>query len=516
MLDFPSNLLFLYRKNMRIEVEAGINGCVLITDTFESDLQALTQHSLAFLEQQTDRNMPRTLILSDSETDDYSALCSAVNRAVAEGLLQEVVFVGEKLFALQAMFTFATKQFYRTSADLLSSDFFEKIRNRAVLVKIAPKYDIDLILNRLRLLVHDTVLETDFNALRQNVAYFRSHLRPTTKLMCMVKASAYGSGSVEVSRALQHWGCDYLAVAFANEGVELRQEGIKLPILVLDPSVDALERIVDYHLEPEIYSFRILKAMLALLRRRGITNYPIHLKVDSGMHRAGFEAKDIDELTALLKNATEVTVVSVFSHLVGADEERFDNFTKSQIDYFVGCAERIERELGKSVLKHILNTSGIERFAEYQFDMVRLGIGLWGISCIDGNLHNVCTLKTRISQIRTVAEGETVGYSRKGVVARESRIALLPLGYADGIDRRLGNGVLEVSIAGRNYPIIGNICMDLMMADVSAAHDVKEGAEVIIFGTHQPIRQIAKLLGTIPYEVLTSIAPRVRRVYFDE
>lgn len=509
-------IFFLYKKVMRIEVEAGINGCVLITDSYESDLKYLTQHSLTFLEQQTDKSMPRILILSDSDDTDFMAVCNNVNKAVSDELLQEVVFIGENFLLYEKLFSVKNKEIYKTLADFLVSDFFQKVSNKAILVKMSSKYDSALLLNRLRLLVHDTVLEIDFNALHKNVSYFRSKLLPDTKLMCMVKASAYGSGSVEVSRALQYWNCDYLAVAFVDEGVELRQEGIRIPILVLDPSVEALERIVEYDLEPEIYSFRVLQAMQDVLLRLKKKNYPIHIKIDTGMHRAGFEESDITKLISLLKNTSEIKVVSVFSHLVGSDDELFDDFTKNQIADFRTCAEYIEEQIGYPILKHILNSSGIERFSLYQFDMVRLGIGLWGVTCFDNQLKNVCSLKTRISQIRTVKKGETIGYSRNGVLFRDSKIALLPLGYADGIDRRLGNGVLSVLINGKSYPTIGNICMDLMMVDVTDAVGVEEGCEVTVFGDTQSLSEVAKLLGTIPYEVLTSVAPRVRRVYFDE
>lgn len=501
---------------MRIEVEAGINGCVLITDSYESDLKYLTQHSLTFLEQQTDKSMPRILILSDSDNIDFIAVCNNVNKAVTDGLLQEVVFIGENFLLYERHLSFKNKKIYKALADFLVSDYLKKISNKAILVKIASKYDSALLLNHLRLLVHDTVLEIDFNALYKNISYFRSKLQPETRLMCMVKASAYGSGSVEVSRALQYWNCDYLAVAFVDEGVELRQEGIRMPILVLDPSIEALERIVEYNLEPEIYSFRMLKAIQNVLLRLKKKNYPIHLKIDTGMHRAGFENNDIAELISLLKKSSEVKIVSVFSHLVGSDDKQFDDFTINQISYFRTCAEYVEQKVGYPILKHILNSSGIERFPSYQFDMVRLGIGLWGVTCADGQLKNVCSLKTRISQIRTIKKGETVGYSRNGLVLRDSKIALLPLGYADGIDRRLGNGVLSVLINGKPYPTIGNICMDLMMVDVTDAIDVEEGSEVTVFGNTQSLSDIAKLLGTIPYEVLTSVAPRVRRVYFDK
>lgn len=502
---------------MRIEVESGINGCLIVKDSYNSDLKSLTNHSLAFLEQQIDEKMPRTLILFADNKNcnaEIPTLVAEVQSAFLRKQLHRVVLIGECLSQHAFQFPEKERLVFSDIHLFLRSNFFETIHNEAILLKIASSKEEKLVLQRLRLLVHDTVLETNFDALKNNVNHFRNKLKPETKLMCMVKASAYGSGSIEVSKALQYWGCDYLAVAFAHEGVELRQAGISLPILVLDPCVDVLGRMIENNLEPEIFSFNMLQKMLSEVEQRNLKNYPIHLKIDSGMHRAGFEWEDLDKVIETLQNQSYLRVVSVFSHLVGADDSQFDIFTQQQVDYFSKCAEKITSAFSHKILFHILNSSGAQRFTKNQFDMIRLGIGLWGISFSEKEvLQNVCTLKTKVVQIKYVAETETVGYSRKGVLKQKSKIALLPLGYADGIDRRLGNGAWRVLIGERTFPIIGNVCMDLMMVDVTNS-DVKEGDEVTVFGDKQTIADMSEVLGTIPYEVLTSIAPRVRRVYF--
>jgi alanine racemase len=323
---------------------------------------------------------------------------------------------------------------------------------------------------------------------------------------------------VEVAQAMQHYGVNYLGVAFVNEGVELRQAGIQLPIIVLDPMDSALHHLFRYHLEPEICSFHFLHIMIKEAQRHGLVDYPIHIKFDTGMHRAGFEAEDITQLLAILNNQQAVRVVSAFSHLAAADEPNpeMDAFTMQQITLFKQNADLLQVGLGYSFLKHILNTAGIERFSDYQFDMVRLGIGLWGVNCVnEQKLRNVCSLSTRIMQLKTVKAGDTVGYNRRGKITHETEIALLPLGYADGIDRRLGNGVGSVFYNGTRVPIVGNICMDLLMIDVTGLN-AEVGDEVVVFNDEQRLSDMASLLGTIPYEVLTSISPRVRRVYFRE
>lgn len=503
----------------RYEVEAGINNCLIIRDSHSADLTSLTKHALSFLEQQSaNQNLRRTLIVSDVDGNDLvnEMFYSNIQRAIHSGNLRRIIFVGPELMANAAMFDIEEKHFFKTTRQLLDSDIISTFDHEAILLKIAPDFEPERILNHLQLQAHDTVMETNFDALFHNVDYFRSKLRPETKLMCMVKASAYGSGSVEVSQALQFYGCDYLAVAFANEGVELRKAGITLPILVLDSMTPALHQLFQNNLEPEVGSFQFLQTVMDEARRHGLKRYPIHIKLDTGMHRAGFDTEDLPLLAGILRNQELVQVRSIFSHLAAADELtlEMDAFTRSQALLFDTNSKFLQEHLPYPILRHTLNTAGIERFPEYQFDMVRLGIGLWGVNCCnEDRLRNVCSLYTRIMQIKTVRAGETVGYNRRGKVESDKQIALLPIGYADGMDRRLGNGRGSVFINGQQVPVIGNICMDLMMVDITGV-DANVGDKAMIFNDRQGLSQIAKLLGTIPYEVLTSIAPRVRRVYY--
>jgi alanine racemase len=332
----------------------------------------------------------------------------------------------------------------------------------------------------------------------------------------MVKAFAYGSGAIEVARTLQHHRCDYLAVAVADEGAELRREGIRIPIAVMNPELGSFGLIFDNNLEPEIYSFRLLHNFILAAEKQGITDYPIHIKIDSGMHRLGFEAKDIDSLISTIRNQHQVKVRSVFSHLAGADDSKFDTFTNQQVTIFRGCADKICQAFTHKIMLHILNSAGTERFPEHQFDMVRLGIGHYGISSIPGvTLRQVCALKTIILQIKDIKAGETVGYSRKGIVEKDKRIAILPIGYADGFDRKLSNGVGEVLINGKRAKVIGNVSMDLITVDITDI-EANEGDKVEIFGENISISEVASWLKTIPYEILTSVSRRVKRIYFQD
>lgn len=508
-------------NHARYEVEAGINNCLIIRDSHNSDLTSLTKHALSFLEQQSaNQNLRRTLIVSDIDGNDLAneMFYANIRRAISSGSLWRIIFIGPELAANASMFDIENRHFFKTTGQLLASELIREFDHEAILLKIAPEFEPERVLNHLQLQAHDTVMETNFDALFHNVDYFRSKLRPETKLMCMVKASAYGSGSVEVSQALQYYGCDYLAVAFANEGVELRQAGITLPILVLDSMMPALHQLFMNNLEPEVGSFQFLQAVMDEARNHGLHHYPIHIKLDTGMHRAGFDTDELPLLADILLHQDVVEVRSIFSHLAAADDAtpEMDAFTLQQIALFDKNSRVLQNALPYKVLRHTLNTAGIERFAEYQFDMVRLGIGLWGVNCRNTDrLRSVCSLYTRIMQVKTVRAGETVGYNRRGVVDEEKQIALLPLGYADGMDRRLGNGRGSVFINGQQVPIIGNICMDLMMIDVTGV-EANVGDKVVVFNDKQGLSDIAELLGTIPYEVLTSIAPRVRRVYYRE
>ncbi len=400
-------------------------------------------------------------------------------------------------------------------------------------------YDEDTIRQRILAQTHETVMEINLTNLIDNVRYFRSLLRPTTKLTCMVKAFAYGSGSVEVSKALQASGLvDYLAVAVADEGVELRREGITLPIIVMDPEVAALDLIVENNLEPNIYSFESLHAFMAMAQAKGLENYPVHIKIDSGMHRLGFYKEDLPQLLSTLHSPlSTIRVASIFSHLAGSDESQFDAFTHEQIAYFRDCADYLSANIASGLsaqrsfsdsglsgaagpLCHILNSAGIERFTQSQFDMCRLGIGMYGFSFKGAKLKNVCTLKTTILSVKTVAAKETIGYGRHTTLFEDRRIAVIPIGYADGFDRRFGNHNGEVLVRGVRCPIMGNVCMDQAMVDVTEA-DAQVGDEVIVFGGRLEegnsagiaIEELSNKLGTIPYEILTSVSRRVKRVY---
>lgn len=419
----------------------------------------------------------------------------------------------------------------------------QNVRTCAAVMR-ALGYDEEVIAERILRQTHETVLKVNLSALVDNVRYFRSLLKPETKLTCMVKAFAYGAGSVEVSRALQEAEglrvtgdglrvVDYLAVAVADEGVELRKAGITLPIIIMDPEVAAMDLILENNLEPNVYSHQSLKTVIAAAEAKGLENVPIHIKIDSGMHRLGFYKEDIPWLIDKLQQTKAVRVASVFSHLAGSDEAQFDDFTLQQIRYFDECAEELKEGLrvtgdglrvtgdgsepveSPRILKHILNSAGIERFTDYQFDMCRLGIGLYGFSFAGARLRNVCSLETTILSVKTVKAGETIGYGRHTKLDEDRVIAVIPIGYADGFDRRFSNYGGEVYIRGKRCPVVGNVCMDQAMIDVTGT-DARPGDPVEIFGEHVTLQELADKLGTITYEILTSVSRRVQRLYFYE
>jgi len=419
------------------------------------------------------------------------------------------------------------------SQKVIEDPTHQNVRTCAAVMR-ALGYDEETINTRILHQTHETVLKVNLSALVDNVRYFRSKLKPTTKLTCMVKAFAYGAGSVEVSKALQASGLvDYLAVAVADEGVELRRAGITLPIIIMDPEVAAMDLILENNLEPNVYSHQSLKTVIAAVEAKGLEYYPIHIKIDSGMHRLGFYKEDLPWLIDRLTHQKAVRVASVFSHLAGSDEPQFDDFTLSQIRYFDDCAETLKsglsgvaglsaesgRPLGicqaQPVLKHILNSAGIERFSDYQFDMCRLGIGLYGFSFAGAKLRNVCTLETTILSVKTVKAGETIGYGRHTKLDEDRTIAVIPIGYADGFDRRFSNYGGEVWVRGKRCPVVGNVCMDQAMVDVTGT-DARPGDLVEVFGEHLPLEELADKLGTITYEILTSVSRRVQRLYFYE
>ena len=406
------------------------------------------------------------------------------------------------------------------SEQVIEDPTHQNVRTCAAVMR-ALGYDEEVIAERILKQTHETVLKVNLSALVDNVRYFRSLLKPETKLTCMVKAFAYGAGSVEVSRALQKSGLvDYLAVAVADEGVELRKAGITLPIIIMDPEVAAMDLILENNLEPNVYSHQSLKTVIAAAEAKGLENVPIHIKIDSGMHRLGFYKEDIPWLIGKLQQTKAVRVASVFSHLAGSDEAQFDDFTLQQIRYFDDCAEELKKGLsdqvpGTTVIKHICNSAGIERFTDYQFDMCRLGIGLYGFSFAGAHLRNVCSLETTILSVKTVKAGETIGYGRHTKLDEDRVIAVIPIGYADGFDRRFSNYGGEVYIRGKRCPVVGNVCMDQAMIDVTGT-DARPGDPVEIFGEHVTLQELADKLGTITYEILTSVSRRVQRLYFYE
>ena len=500
---------------MRLEVKRGVNNCTIINDSYNSDFSSLSI-ALDFLQQQNiNKNRKRTVILSDIEQSGLgnAELYGNIAHLLKNKGVTRIIGIGSEISSQKKVFEKFDNAFFGTTNEFLQSN--AKFENEAILLKGARKFQFENISRTLEFILHQTTLEVNLTALIENFNYFKSRLKPETKIVSMVKANAYGSGSNEVSIALQQNKCDFLAVAVADEGAELRSEGITMPILVMNPEKHSFPLLFEHHLEPEIYSFELLEDFITEAERQGMTDYPIHIKVDTGMHRLGFMPDEADRLIARIKSQNNVKIRSVFSHLVGADSPKFDDFTEEQVTRFKVFSEKLTDAFEHKILRHILNSPGIERFPQYQFDMVRLGIGHYGMSAIGHTLRNVCSLKTTILQTKEVPANETVGYSRKGKLTRDSRTATIPVGYADGLNRKLGNGVGKVMINGKIAPIIGNICMDCAMVDITGI-DAKAGDTVEIFGDNISIEKMAESIGTISYEILTGISKRVKRVYFQE
>jgi len=501
---------------MRLEMKEAINGCYLIDDTYNNDLAGLSIALDLLLNQK--RQGPKTLILSDllqSGLNDET-LYSQVADILKDKPLDKLIGIGPKISQHQLKFGLES-YFFSATDDFLAHFEPNNFQHETILVKGARVFCFEKIVAAFQQKVHGTVLEVNLDALVHNLNYYRAKLQPETKVMVMVKAFAYGSGSYEIANLLQFHRVDYLAVAYTDEGVQLRENGITLPIMVMNPSPDSFAKIQQYHLEPEIYSPEILEACLAVTKNAPkVLN--IHIKLDTGMHRLGFTEEDLPALIQRLKFSSQVQVVSTFSHLAGADEALHNNFSQLQITRFQHMADQLEQGLGYKVLKHILNSAGIVRFPEHQLDMVRLGIGLYGVEASgqeQENLHTVGSLKTTVSQVKQIAPGDTVGYGRKGKADTGKQIATIAIGYADGYDRRFSNGTGQVLINGQSAPIIGNVCMDMCMVDVTGL-DVKAGDAVEIFGENLNLTEMANKIGTIPYELLTNVSPRVKRVFFAE
>ncbi len=500
---------------MRMELKEAINNCSVINDSYSSDYNSL-QIAVDFLVQQQ-QHVKKTIILSDilQSGRPEDELYTGVSRLLQSKQISRIIGIGPVISGQADKFTME-KQFYPDTTAFLRDFPFDSLRDETILLKGARIFEFEQIDKALQQKAHETVLEINLSAMLQNLNYHRSKLSPGVKLMAMVKAFSYGSGSYEIANLLQFHHVDYLAVAYADEGVELRRAGIRMPVMVMNPEEQSLDKMLEYDLEPEVYSFRVLNLLKEKLRR-----YPqvrIHIKFDTGMHRLGFEEKDLPALITALQEKPGLHIASVFSHLATSDEPRFDMYTRRQIDTFRQMSGQLQSAFDYPIARHILNSAGIARFPEAQFDMVRLGIGLYGVG-VDAteqqHLYNVSTLKTVISQIRRIPAGEAVGYSRAFIAPADMTIGVIPIGYADGLNRRFGNGRGKVLVNGRLVPVIGNVCMDMCMIDLS---EIKacENDEVIIFGEQWPIAEVARILETIPYEVLTSVSRRVKRVYFQE
>lgn len=500
---------------MRMELKAGINDCLIINDSYNSDLGSLII-AIDYLNQQHQYSQ-KTVILSDllesgkNEASLYKEVASIINKSN----IYRFFGIGEGISKYTDLFK-VKKHFFLTTSDFISHISDYKLYNEAILLKGARIFQFEKISSILQYKVHETVLEINLNAVVHNLNYYKSLLNPETKVMAMVKAFSYGSGILEISNLLAHQRIDYLAVAYIDEGIELRKAGIILPIMIMNPEENGFSQMFEYNLEPEIYSLKILNSFIKAQKHYLVGHYPIHLKIDTGMRRLGFLSSEVDNLLNILSENNSIIIKSIFTHLVASEDIKQDDFTKHQIENFLNVANKIELHLKYKVIKHVLNSSGAERFPEYQFDMVRLGIGLYGVSSVSKNkLMTVCSLKTIISQIKTLETNDTVGYNRKGKLTKTGTIATIPIGYADGLHRILSNGVGKVLVNNKIVPIIGNICMDMTMINITGI-EAKEGDEVIIFNQDYPIENIAKDASTIPYEILTSISRRVKRVYFQE
>ena len=515
--DIARRMALLEPVAMRLEVVQGVRGCTLINDAYNSDAAAL-DIALDFMNRRAKEQAAkgRTLILSDIFQTGIPAeeLYTKVAEMLKSRGVERLIGVGPAISAAHTLFSIK-KSFYPTSEALLESGELDTIHDEIILLKGARNFGFEQIAKALSLRVHETTLDVNLEAIAENLHFYRSFMKPETKLTCMVKASAYGAGSVEIAKTLQERGVDYLAVAVADEGAELRRAGITAGIIVMNPEMSAFGTLFEYELEPEIYSFNLLDALIRAARRQGITDFPVHLKLDTGMHRLGFNPKtDIPVLIDRLSHQRALIPRSVFSHFVGADSDGFDDFSEKQFKLFDEASRTLQAAFPHKILRHICNSAGIERFPERHLDMVRLGLGLYGIDPIDNRvLHNVATLRTTILQIRDVPAGDSIGYSRKTVLDRPSRIAAIPIGYADGLNRHLGNRRGYCLVNGQKADYVGNICMDVCMIDVTDI-PCREGDSVEIFGDALPVTVLSDLLGTIPYEVLTSVSNRVKRVYF--
>ena len=504
---------------MRLEVKDGQRGLTLINDSYNSDVNSL-DIALDFMNRRPEQaGKTKTLILSDiyQSGETPAELYREVADLIRKRGVDRFIGIGPEIMAQAAQFGVGQKWFFKDVEQFVQSSVFQEMHDEIVLLKGARPFGFEHISELLEQKVHETILEVDLNAVVDNLNHYRSFLKPETKMVCMIKADAYGAGAVEIAKTLQDHRVDYLAVAVADEGVTLRKAGITQNIIVMNPEMSSFKTLFDYDLEPEVYSFRLMDALIQAARKEGITGWPVHLKLDTGMHRLGFDPKkDIDELIDRLKHQSAIIPRSVFSHFVGSDSDDFDNFSATQFRLFDEGSKKIQAAFSHKILRHMDNSAGIEHFPERQMDMCRLGIGLYGVDPrTNGILTTVSTLKTTILQLRNVPKEETVGYSRKGKLERDSVIAAIPIGYADGLNRKLGNRHCYCLVNGQKAEYVGNICMDVALIDVTDI-PCKEGDSVEIFGKNLPVTVLSDVLETIPYEVLTSVSNRVKRVYYQD
>ena len=510
---------------MRLEVKDGQRGCVLINDSYNSDVNSL-DIALDFMNRRQfspltshPSLLKKTLILSDMYQTGVAPeqLYAQVSDLCVKRGIQKFIGIGTDLSAQADKIQIVDKQFFLDVQHFLTSDTFSSLRNELILLKGARSFGFDQITEQLEQKVHETILEVNLNAVVNNLNYYRSFLKPETKMVCMIKADAYGAGAIEIAKTLQDHRVDYLAVAVADEGVTLRKAGITANIMIMNPEMTAFKTMFDYDLEPEVYSFRLLDALIRAARKEGITGWPVHIKLDTGMHRLGFDPiNDMDELIDRLKHQNAIIPRSVFSHFVGSDSDGFDEFSARQFALFDEGSKKLQAAFTHKILRHMDNSAGIEHFPERQMDMCRLGLGLYGVDPRDNRILNtVSTLKTTILQMRHVPAGDTVGYSRKGKIDHDSVIAAIPIGYADGLNRHLGNRRCYCLVNGQKAEYVGNICMDVAMIDVTGI-DCHEGDMVEIFGEHLPVTTLSDIIDTIPYELLTGVSNRVKRVYFQD
>lgn len=505
----------------RLEVIEGVNGCLVVSDSFTSDFHSLDP-ALDFMQRRATDTRTSTVILSDlmRETRGTDSLYADVARLLRQRGVTRIIGIGPGISAHAALFG-SDARFYPSAQAFLDSTTADDFHQELILVKGAPGTGFERITERLEGRLHETVLEVNLDAMVRNYNYFRSLVRPTTGIVCMVKAFGYGAGSYELAKTLQSQGAAYLAVAAHDEGVDLRKAGITMPIMVLNPKVVDYGALFEYNLEPEIYSLPLLRDIIAEAQRRGVKDYPVHIKLDTGMHRLGFLYDELPAVADTLASQDAVAPRSIFSHLCCAEDPAEDEYTQSQFEYFDRCCDYFAgRFPDRRILRHILNSAGIVRFPERQYDMVRLGIGLYGIRTmppsVEGPLQRVSSLHTVVISIRQWPAGTTIGYNRRGVLTRTSRIATIPIGYADGLDRHLGYGNLRVAVNGCLCPTVGTICMDVAMIDVTDVPDCRVGDRVEIFGDAVPTEEVAGVISTIPYEILTSVATRVKRIYYRE